>query len=170
MLIKNDMELKEHTTNKGDKTMNKEQLVKDIQQIEDKLADMKRQVEEWDKEIELEGGEFFIDNSGLIHESSSTSGCRYFGTERKTRQLAERVMDEMRLSNRLRARRDEIEPNWVADWNYYTAHKYYVYFSHEENRWCIGCVRTYQNIGAVYMSKQTAEQICEELNSGRFKL
>lgn len=132
----------------------------------------RHQAEQEPKQIELEGGTFWLNSEGRIGISSSTSDTRNFGTEFKTEELAERAAKEIRRSNRLRALAWQIcEPQDSDDCHIFK----HVSETHESAYIASNCgAYDTSNIsttsGLILMSRDTATKICQLLNDGLFSL
>ena len=115
------------------------------------------------------GGTWHIDTNGIFCKSIPTKNCREFGTERSTKEQAERAAVEMRKFNRLLALRDELcgnDGNWLAGKN-----NYWVYYDYEEDNYGFCSNSIMQTIGLVYFtSEQTVKRACDMLNSGEVEL
>jgi len=59
---------------------------------------------------------------------------------------------------------DELDKDWVADWNDETQEKYFVVLMHEVNVCFVSADRTRQRIGSIYMSESTAKIIKDKIN------
>jgi len=139
----------------------------------ERLEELRKQHAELTKEIDKleavkawdpEGGEYYILGSGEVRYYESHNAIKLFGTERKTREQAEKARDKMRVFNRLLAYVDEFAKD-DSD-NYYTvglidSPNEYDWFGHDSR---------VKVIGAVYMPKQAAIELCEKLNSGEVVL
>jgi hypothetical protein len=91
------------------------------------------------------------------------------GLERKTEALAKSALKQIRGFSRMLAYVHEHCPEWEADWTEYTPYKYFVYFDHGKNVWA-WATNAYQQSVVVYMNKDTAIKLCNDLNSKRFSL
>ena len=60
---------------------------------------------------------------------------------------------------------NEKDTDWVCDWEDDKQEKYYVVLHHGANTCFITADRTTQRIGAIYMSKDTAEFVKNKINS-----
>ena len=59
---------------------------------------------------------------------------------------------------------DELDKDWVCDWDDDKQEKYYVSLMHNVNKCFITADRTRQRIGAIYMSEATAKTVCDKIN------
>lgn len=129
---------------------------------EEQLCNVKK------NEFEIEYGNYsYIANSrGETYKISTCNELIKQGTVRKTQELAEKNINEMRARNKLAELRDWLEPEfefkkelyenkWYLCYDFKHTHKFVTRFSQGED-----------TIGCVYMSKQTAEKICNALNDG----
>jgi hypothetical protein len=115
------------------------------------------------------GGDWFIDDEGLIFHHPSSRDIKEFGHERQTEKQAICAVLEMRRFNRLLALRDELcgdDANWLAGKN-----NYWVYYDYEEDNYGFCSNSIMQTIGLVYFSTEASVQrACEMLNSGEVEL
>lgn len=118
---------------------------------------------------EPEGGDFWISSFGYINETKTCKNARLFGTERKTKELAERAAKEMRAFNRLLAYRDEFCPDYEPDWNDHNAVKYVVYLDNKAKKWDLSKCYYCQYL-TVYFPQHIAEELVKKLNSGEVEL
>lgn len=112
------------------------------------------------------GGDYYINTAGCVHKSESTQHCSEFGTERPTREQAEKARDEMRVFNRLLAYRDEFDPDFdfeEAGCGSTVYHTGYGYATTTDDLYG-------RNVGTVYMSKAVAEELCRKLSNGEVVL
>ena len=144
-------------------------LQENIDRMKLELADMEKQLQA-EKQIELQGGEWYMRYSGAVDSTSMQSDCTDNGLERATKELAIEMRDRIVTSSQIEARGREIDPDWVADWSYSSQKKYCICLQNNNRNYVIGCSMSVQYIGAPYMSYKTAIQICKELNEGRFVL
>lgn len=144
-----------------------------MKDIKKEIADLKARIQELKNQIESVrwqpvGGNWCIDDEGIIFEAPSTQGNKVFGHERPTEQQANRVVVEMRRFNRLLALRDELCGDDVVEQGT-TDSKYVVYFNAVENHWN----ETRYNVNFVtpyFSTKEHAQRACNMLNSGEVEL
>ena len=111
---------------------------------------VKKKVEQWNPKV----GEWIID---------MYSEQEYAGLVRETKEQAESAAKKMRAFNRLLAYVDEFDP----DYNYRKGiSNYYIYYYHGSGRYEYHYSKETQTLGAVYMSKEVARELCRKLNSG----
>ena len=124
------------------------------------------------KPYKLQGGEWSINNAGVVYDYMSTLETKNFGSEFATKELAEQAAIEMRQTNRLRALRNELMGNklYEPDWNDEQARKHYIFYSHENKEYRMSYAYTVQQTGTIHMPEKIAELICTMLNSGKFTL
>jgi len=133
--------------------------------------------EQWTvcNEWAMKPAEWYILSSGEIMESpiEYISSPQRLGMKYHTKELAERARDEMREGNILRYWASVIDPewkpDWKTDWDKPTQPKYYI-FKNQDGEYKIS--RTFGNklLGTVYMDKETADKICNGLNSRELQL
>jgi len=117
------------------------------------------------------GGDWCIDDEGIIFEAPSTQGNQEFGHERQTEKQAIRAALEMRKFNRLLALRDELCGDAVVDWEDIDFRKYYLFFNHDNGKWVSTYDDTcYETITHYFTTKETAQKACDMLNSGEVEL
>jgi hypothetical protein len=147
----------------------KTKLKQQIEEMEEKLEEMRSELDKVEK-WEPEGGKYFILGDGGITETATIFEYRVFGTERKTREAAEKARNEMRVFNRLLAYRDEFAPGYEPDMYDFNHHTWFVYYNKHEMEF-----RAYNNytnidVGKVYMPEAVAKELVRKLNSGEVVL
>ena len=80
------------------------------------------------------GGDWWVDAEGQVVEVETSGASKDFGTERQTKQQAERASIEMRRFNRLLALRDELCGDAVDDLEE-NKETYFVFYSKQSNMW-----------------------------------
>lgn len=146
------------------------ELENELKLLESGAASIREQLTAMPKQWEPEGGRYFICASGNVANEESTTECKIFGTERKTREAAERAAIEMRKFNRLLAYRDEFAPGYEPDWNDETTEKTYVLQDRASGKYLVADNIMCQTLGAVYMPFDVAHSLCRKLNSGEVVL
>ncbi len=145
------------------------ELENELKLLESGAAAIREQLAAMPKQWEPEGGRYFIRASGNVGNEESTTECKMFGAERKTREAAERAAIEMRKFNRLLAYRDEFAPGYEPDWNDETE-KTYVFQDRTSGKYQVAVNIMCQTLGAVYMPFDVALELCRKLNSGEVVL
>lgn len=140
---------------------NIERMEEELQEMREKLQASK--VSEW----EPEGGKWYISGEGELFNGVSTRACRIFGTERKTKELAQKARDKMRVFKRLLAYVDEACGGHDFKLN---TENYHIYYSHSDGVWRTWYGKSSEGLGTVYMPEHVAKELCEKLNSGEVKL
>jgi len=151
-----------------------EQREDEMKKREQRLEELRKQREELTKEIEQlesikvwepEGGDYYVRDNGDVLDCPTDSGTKLFGTERKTREQAEKARDKMRVFNRLLAYVDEFADDSTTD-------KWRIYHISLLNNGTYGWHReeSLRSLCTVYMPKQVAIDLCEKLNSGEVVL
>ena len=94
------------------------------------------------------------------------------GRRRASVALAERCAKASKERDLLEAYRDYLEPDWKPDWTCPRYDKFYIgrNYDKKDGEYYINNADGCQTIGAVYMSKETAIQICDALNLGKISL
>lgn len=118
------------------------------------------------------GGNFWVSTDGEVEHADSSYGTSLFGTERQTKEQAERASVEMRRFNRLLALRDELCGDEVVNWSNNNDPKYRVYFSYADKMWHVSLdTDTFcENITPHFTTKELAQCACYMLNSGKVEL
>jgi len=143
-------------------------LQDNIARMELELADMKKQLQS--KQIELQGGGWYMQYNGTVNSTSMRSDCTDNGLERATNELAIEMIDRIVTSSQIEARAREIDPDWKADWSDRLQLKFLIYIQNKSGKYGKDYHTSIRNIGLAYMSEATADQIVDELNEGRFVL
>ena len=146
------------------------ELENELKLLESGADAIREQLAAMPKQWEPEGGDYFIDPDGLIMDGASSDNYKRFGSERKTREAAERAAIEMRKFNRLLAYRDEFAPGYEPDWNNSEEVKVYVFQDHQSGKYHFAINALCKTIGAVYMPIDVAAELCRKLNSGEVVL
>ena len=116
------------------------------------------------------GGNFWVSTDGEVEHADSSYGTSLFGTERQTKEQAERASVEMRRFNRLLALRDELYADKDVNWLNDKEEKYSLYYSHEIGRWELDWNVTNESIQPYFTTLESAEKACDMLNSGEVEL
>lgn len=87
------------------------------------------------------------------------------GEFRKTEQLARRKARGDKERNRLEELVHWLEPDWEADWTNIEQEKAYTYYDHIAKNFSVTHGKYIKILGVIYMSRKTAEKICNELNN-----
>lgn len=141
-----------------------------IEEMERQLAALKAEVaqETKQKQWEPEGGEYLCHHTGFIVDSneddfaSKVNGCVY-----KTENQAEKAAAAMRTHNRLLAYVAEFAPDWEPVFG--GGKEFYVGYFPELEEYGVDS-HYVKSLGAVYMPKHVAEELCRKLNSGEVVL
>jgi hypothetical protein len=118
------------------------------------------------------GGDWYIGYAGEIFGLETTGEAREFGTERQTKEQAQRASVEMRRFNRLLALRDELCGDEVVSLNWKNGEeKHYLYhWNGDTAKWRIG-IDTYSRMQTPYFTNyDSAQKACDMLNSGEVEL
>lgn len=82
----------------------------------------------------------------------------------RTEERAEQVAEKMRLLLRLEQLHDMLCPDYVPDWEDSEA-KFYVYFSHIQNNWRVGCSTAWEYpCMVIFDAEKNAQKAAEILN------
>ena len=117
------------------------------------------------KTIDLEGGEWYINQISNVVNYHSSKGSRLAGRERKTEEDAKKAAEAMRKRDRLAAFVYEhcgFEEEWGEQCNNYIYIDDGEYFFVQEDE--------FQDLCKQYMPESTAIWLCEKLNSGEIVL
>ena len=153
----------------------REEALKAIKEAEAKIAEAKailKQKEETKLEYAM-GCYYFIGYEigyALGDNKNFLEHARYRDTKEQAKQAQQREMKTNRLEARALKIQAKIDPNWKVDWSNMFQEKYFITFDYSDNQYYKSVFITCRQIGTVYMSEETAEQLVEELNSGRYKL
>ena len=145
------------------------ELENELNLLESGAAAIRDQLAATPKQWEPECGSWYVGVAGVPGSGKSTQCCRKFGTERKTREDAERAAIEMRKFNRLLAYRDEFAPGYEPDWSD-EVEKSYVFQDRESGKYKVADNIMCQTLGAVYMPYDVANELCRKLNTGEVVL
>jgi len=118
---------------------------------------------------EPKGGKWYISPAGTVTHAPSHACRKPFGTERKTKELAEKASEEMRVFNRLLAYRDEFAPDYAPKWNT-SKRNYYIYYDHVDDMWACSSNDQFEVTGVVYFPHSVAIELVKKLNSGEVEL
>ena len=148
-------------------------LQDNIDKMKLELAEMEKQLQT-EKQIELQYGVWHMTSRGHVKEYMAeidSFDATNLGLRRATRVLATEMRDKVVTSSQIEARARELDPDWVADWGYENIQqKYFIFYINSIAKYGKDYRITAQNIGTPCMSCRTADQICKELNEGRFVL
>jgi hypothetical protein len=146
-------------------------LQKELQELKAKVAELEsRIVAEPRAKWQPEGGNWWIDEGGEVVEGHTSRLSIEFGSERQTKEQAERASVEMRRFNRLLALRDELCGNAVVNWTDNESNKWILYFDNKDNEWTTGKYQYMQYIGVYFANEASAQKACDMLNSGEVEL
>jgi hypothetical protein len=148
-----------------------------MKDIKKEIADLKARIQELENQIaepvkwQPIGGDWYINGECCIYKSciGSTEKSRQFGTERPTKEQAERAAVEMRKFNRLLALRDELCEDDVVDWNI-SATKYYLAYCNSQKEWYVEHTVVTQYCTPYFTTDESAQRACDMLNSGEVEL
>ncbi len=120
------------------------------------------------KQMELEGGDWYVSlDFGAIEYNKSSDISRRNGIERKTEELAIKAYEQVIQYSRLLAFAHEIG----GDYEFIMENSnYYIYYDLVTKNYQISIDVYVNDISKVYMSSETAQIICEKLNSGEIVL
>ena len=146
-------------------------LQKELQELKAKVVDLEsRIVAEPVAKWQPEKGDWCIYGTGEICEDGTSEESQKFGTERATKEQAQRASVEMRRFNRLLALRDELCGDAVANWTDNESNKWILYFDNKDNEWTTGKNQYMQYVGVYFTSDELAQKACDMLNSGEVEL
>jgi len=137
-----------------------------IKRLEAELETLKK---EHESELELVGGDgYIIFTSSEFNKTDrrDTSNAVQRGAFRATKELAEIADKNMVVRNKLEAFAMQLDPEWRDEGIPNTAY----HMLKGQSSYFTGCVQAVRAVGTVYMSKETAETICEKLNSEEITL
>lgn len=150
-------------------------IAEEIKALEATLARLKAEQEsERPVKWQPKGGEWYTGGGGEVVKVRVSWSSKEFGTVRQTKEQAERAAVEMRRFNRLLALRDELCGDEVVSLNWLSNdRKYYVYFSHKQDRlngWNVTSDGTCESITPYFTTLESAQRACDMLNSGEVEL
>lgn len=93
--------------------------------------------------------------------NAAASGLTY-----KTQTQADSAAKQLRAYARQLAWLAENDDGWVADWDDYEQNKYFVNYSHYNQKFGIGNSYNTQFINTIFMSKANAEKLAQLINDG----
>jgi len=150
--------------------MDKEQLQANIDIMKLEIAKMEAQMKESDKVVlEYKDCQLVINNE-IVFSRGQCEANLLFARYRDTKEQAEETILRELQANRIEALAKKLEPDWKADWNNNEQRKCTILFDHVDEDYYHEELTLVQHIGVPCMSKQTAETICDYLNSGRYSL
>ena len=146
--------------------MNKQQLQQEIAELQKQLEEKQKALSAMPDKWEPKGGDFVVDFNGFVSRAPTADDTRVFGTEYKTREQAEKAAKAMRAHNRLLAYVAEFAPDYDPSW---TDGEFCIEYYHDSAEFDVE-VNFGQRLGAVYMPKHVAVELCDKLNSGEVEL
>ena len=150
--------------------MNKKDMACSIAKMETELALMKAQMDKScnDLEIDYKRDGYFIEADGGTYSSycTLTENLKQ-GRYRETEALAKLASSNMRKRDKLEEMVMWLDPDW-RDVGH-GAWACYIY-TRANGAYAVNWNDYSRNIGTIYMSKETANTICDALNSGEFTL
>ena len=148
-------------------------LQKELTALKEKVADLESRIlfpNEPVAKWQPKGGDWWIDEGGEVFAAQTSSESRKFGTERATKEQAERAAVEMRRFNRLLALRDELCGDEVVNWENGEEKHYLYHWNGDTPKWRIG-IDTYSRVQTPYFTNyDLAQKACDMLNSGEVEL
>ena len=127
-----------------------------IEELKATAVKLQQQIDALEKPKQWEPrGEFYA-----LHHSLPTS----------TVEAAAKATANIRTHNRLLAYVHEFGSDWEADWEDKQQAKYYVYYRHTWNTWCVSSSYECCIDGAIYMSQDCVVGLRDKLNSGEVVL
>jgi hypothetical protein len=143
--------------------------------IKKEIEDLKARIQELENQIEPVkwqpvGGNWFIDDEGIVFHSPSTQGMKEFGHERPTNEQAERAAVEMRKFNRLLALRDELCGDDVVDWESTMSDKWRLFHDNRDGEWKVAKNQYMQDVAVYFTKEEQVRRVCDMLNSGEVEL
>ena len=144
-------------------------LQENINKMKLELAEMEKQLQA-EKQIELQGGDWYMQYNGTINSTRMRSDCKDNGLERATKELATEMINRIVTSSQIEARARELDPDWVVNWSDRLQLKFLIYIQNKSGKYGKDYHTTIRHVGIAYMSETTAQKIVDELNEGRFVL
>jgi hypothetical protein len=137
-------------------------IKKEIENLKTRIQELENKIAEPVKWSPV-GGDWFIDDEGIVFHSPSTQGMKEFGHERPINEQAERAAVEMRRFNRLLALRDELCGDAVR-------HVYELSFDTEDKKWVVSDIGCFKGVSVGFEYENHAQRACDMLNSGEVEL
>ena len=147
-------------------------LQENINKMKLELAEMEKQLQA-EKQIKLQYGAWHMTSRGHVEEympEIDSLDATNLGLRRTTRVLAIEMRDRIITSSQIEARARELDTDWVVDWSDRLQLKFLIYIQNKSGKYGKDYHTSIRHIGLAYMSEDTADQIVNELNEGRFVL
>ena len=140
--------------------------------IKPEITDWRPKKREWKPSIEYEELGYMLTTTG---EVDTIPPVNYYtsieeGRVYNTKDQAKHAYKSIRACQILNAYVAEFAPDWKADWSDGTQSKCYVVRFQHENKWLIQSDLYISSPGIVYMPREIAKQLCEDLNNGVVEL
>ena len=148
--------------------MNKEQLKKNIEEMEAKLSEMKAELEKKDKfEWKYELWETYLIDEYPLSCDWIGNDKKYleYGRYRSTEKGAELSFTRNKRANRLEALAEQL-----GGLKEFVTNEKTWYLLNRGDKWVYSYTLYIYNPEAVYMTEECAKQICDLLNNGEFSL
>jgi hypothetical protein len=113
---------------------------------------------------EMEPANYYITNYGEVDGSTidMVTDTQEFGMKYHTKEQAEKARDQMKRANLLRY--------WVSTMQDLNEGVYTVFRNGYTDKWEPGNANRRDEIGRIYMTRETAKKICDALNNGELEL
>ena len=146
-------------------------LQKELNALKEKIADLESRIVVEPVKWQPKGGDWYIVNGGGVVKLATSSESKEFGSERATKEQAERACVEMRKFNRLLALRDELCGDEVINWDWTDGkEKHQLYFSHNHGQWLVSADFYCECVVPYFTNYDSAQKACDMLNSGEVEL
>ncbi len=143
----------------------------DARDINPEITDWKPKKRKWEPSIKTKGSYRITAHGTIVHAYPKTVPDNiHEGRVYNTQTQAKHAYKSIRACQILNAYVAEFAPDWRADWGDSYQTKAFIYSNHHTDEWFIGKDYTHQSFSIVYMPKETAEQLCKDLNNGIVKL
>jgi hypothetical protein len=136
--------------------MNKQEAIERLDAIEKEQAELRKLIEQPELEQWLPDADYIM---GLCDWAEVNYLINYAQDEK---QLA--------LVAWLHSFRNELYPDWEADWSDENQSKYLIRFVHEDKSLYIGTCSATETLGTVYMSRKCAEKFIKMYEAGQIDL
>ena len=147
--------------------------------LEEKLEELKGQLEKEKKNKINKGDLFFFLNSIGTCKEETFNNCSYhnsllqnynaFKDREETKKHIEWYRDNIvKIHNRLMQLHEELCPNYFPNWKNESATKYTVFLDTRSNKWKIFSYSTVNFFTIYFPSIEVAQTVCEILNKEKF--
>lgn len=153
-------------------------MINKIQELEKQYKLLGEEIEKLKLQSEPfkypKGKTFMLDLGGIKYRcNGATKAVQEYGLYRLTEETAQQSLARNKRANRLEAKAEQLGGliKFEADKENYCIYKgYFSKVGEDNNKWYIDCYSKIYCPETVYMTKECAEEICRQLNSGEFTI